>query len=92
MVNSTLVGGRGEHSIQVYNPADSSWEFKAEPPNNISLHHFQAVAVEDTLYVIGAYTGDFPNETAVAEIYKYNVPADTWSIGSEIPECQAERF
>ena len=80
-----LVGGRGTHSIQVYNPADSSWDFKAEPPNNISLHHFQAAAIGDELYIIGAYTGDFPDETAVEDIYKYNVSTDTWSIVSEIP-------
>ncbi|MBX2819478.1 MAG: hypothetical protein KTR29_07345, partial [Rhodothermaceae bacterium] len=80
-----LVGGRGTHSIQVYNPADSSWDFKAEPPNNISLHHFQGAAIGDTLYVIAAYNGDFPNETAVKDIYKYDVPSDTWVIGSEIP-------
>jgi|GEM_PF-3419767 len=80
-----LVGGRGTHSIQVYNPVDNSWDFKAEPPNNISLHHFQGAAIGDTLYVIGAYNGDFPNETAVKDIYKYDVPSDTWVIGSEIP-------
>ena len=80
-----LVGGRGTHSIQVYNPADSSWDFKAEPPDNISLHHFQAVSIGDTLYIVGAYNGDFPDETAVKDIYKYDVPSDTWVIGSEIP-------
>ena len=80
-----LVGGRGTHSIQVYNPADSSWDFKAEPPDNISLHHFQAAAIGDTLYIIAAYNGDFPDETAVKDIYKYDVPSDTWVVGSEIP-------
>lgn len=80
-----LVGGRGTHSIQVYNPADSSWDFKAEPPDNISLHHFQAVSIGDTLYIIGAYNGDFPDETEVKDIYKYDVPSDTWVVGSEIP-------
>ena len=80
-----LVGGRGTHSIQVYNPADSSWEFKAEPPNSISLHHFQAASIGDTLYILASYTGDFPDETAVENIYKYDVPSDTWVTGSEIP-------
>ena len=80
-----LVGGRGDHSIQVYNPADSSWEFKAEPPNSISLHHFQAAAIGDTLYIVASYRGDFPDETAVENIYKYDVPSDTWVTGSVIP-------
>ena len=80
-----LVGGRGTHSIQVYNPADSSWDFKAEPPDNISLHHFQGASIGDTLYVIAAYNGDFPDETAVEDIYKYDIPSDTWVIGSKIP-------
>ena len=84
-----LVGGRGTHSIQVYNPADSSWDFKAEPPNSISLHHFQAASIGDTMYVIGAYNGDFPNEVAVQDIYKYDVPSDTWVVGDQIPSGRA---
>ena len=80
-----LVGGRGTRRIERYNPADSSWTQGVHTPGQISLHHFQAVAVDDTIYVLGAYTDTFPDENTVPNIYKYNTVSQQWVTGPSIP-------
>lgn len=79
-----LLGGRGTRPIQIYNPTDSTWSTGLNPP--IELHHFQGAVLGDTIYILAAYTGEFPDETAVANIYKYATNSNQWVTGSVIPE------
>ncbi|MGB1207037.1 MAG: malectin domain-containing carbohydrate-binding protein [Chitinophagales bacterium] len=78
-----LVGGRGLKNVQIYHPQDNTWTNGATPP--LELHHFQAVEWHGLLYVIGAFTGDFPHETPVPNVYIYDPLNDEWIEGAEIP-------
>ena len=81
-----LLGGRGAKRIQIYNPADSTWTNGDFAPNSTVMHHFQAVAIGNIIYVIGAYNGTYPDETALPNIYTYNTSNGNWSQGFLIPE------
>lgn len=79
-----LIGGRGERPVEIYDPETGAWNTGATPP--LSMHHFQAVAHEGKVYVLGAFTGGFPDETPIPNIYIYDPQEDSWSEGPEIPE------
>lgn len=78
-----LVGGRGSKPVQSYNPQDSLWTTEASNP--LELHHFQAVQYNGLIYVVCAFTGSFPHETPVSNIYIYDPVAKQWSAGPSIP-------
>lgn len=79
-----LIGGRGEKQIDIYNAETQNWNKGAIPP--IELHHAQAVSIDGLVYIIGAFTGDWPNETPVGHIYIYDTLKDLWITGPKIPE------
>lgn len=78
-----LVGGGGDRPVDIYDFENDRWTTGAPPP--IPLHHFQAVAYDNKVYVIGAFTGGFPRETPVPNIYIYHTDTDRWELGPEIP-------
>lgn len=73
--------------VDEYDPKKDTWVSKAETP--IEMHHFQAVTYENEIYVLGAFTGDFPHEKPLPVMYIYNPVSNTWRTGPEIP---AERL
>ncbi len=79
-----LIGGRGKKPIDVYNLDKKDWSKGQQPP--LEIHHFQAVTLDGLVYIIGAFTGGWPNETPISHILIYNPEDDFWSIGPEIPE------
>ncbi|MEO5977193.1 MAG: kelch repeat-containing protein, partial [Chryseolinea sp.] len=81
-----LLGGRGIKNVGIYNPATKIWTAGAQSP--IELHHFQAIAYQNKIYVIGALTGPYPSETPVANIYIYDVATNGWSTGATIPAAR----
>ena len=78
-----VIGGRGHKPIDVYDSATNSWSQAARPP--IEMHHFQAVAVDHMIYVVGAATCCFPIETNIADIYQFDTLSGNWSKGATIP-------
>lgn len=78
-----MIGGRWDQKVEIYDPMTNSWSEGTEAP--ISMHHFQAVAWNGKIYVLGAFTGNFPNETPIDKIYIYDPTNDSWSQGSNIP-------
>ncbi len=78
-----LIGGRGERPVQEYDPYTATWQTRASLP--LELHHFQAVAHGGRIYVMGAFTGGFPDETPVGHVYIYDPEDDAWTQGPEIP-------
>jgi hypothetical protein len=82
-----LLGGR-EHgsNVNLYDPAIDTWTQGAAP--GFSLHHFQAVAHEGLVYVLGAFTGNFPDEDPVPQIYVYDPQGDQWHEGPTIPAAR----
>lgn len=81
-----LIGGRGQKPVDIYDPATQSWSTGAQPP--LEMHHFQAVPYQGKIYVMGAFTGSYPDENPIPHIYTYDPAADRWERGAEIPEAR----
>lgn len=79
-----LFGGRGIKPVEVFNPETLTWTKKKTTP--FEMHHFQAVAYKDAIYLIGCMTGRYPHEKPVTHIQKYYPEDDRWEEGAEIPE------
>lgn len=81
--NIYLIGGRGLKPIDIYDPATRTWTQGAPPP--LEMHHFQAIAYEGLIFVMGAFTGSYPYESPIGHIYIYDPLKDQWQVGPEIP-------
>jgi len=81
-----LLGGRRVNPVDVFNPKTLTWESKSSTP--IEIHHFQAVSVGDAIYIVGAMTGQYPNETPLANVIAYYPATDTFKTLHEIPESR----
>ncbi|MGY5849841.1 Kelch repeat-containing protein [Salegentibacter sp. F14] len=79
-----LIGGRGQKPINRYHLKSTKWSEASKPP--LEIHHFQAVALDGLIYVIGAFTGPWPYETPVPNILIYDPNEDVWVIGPAIPQ------
>lgn len=79
-----LIGGRGERPVQIYDPESGTWTTGATPPLN--MHHFQAVSYDGKIYVLGAFDGNYPDETPIPNVYIYDPQTDAWTKGPAIPE------
>ena len=78
-----LLGGRGVKPVEEYDPTANSWKKLAPTP--IQMHHFQALAVDDRIAVIGAMTGGYPKEPSVENVWWFDPAKNEWSKGAEIP-------
>ena len=65
-----LIGGRGISAVNIFDPVTRIWTSGAQPP--VELHHFQAVAFQNKIYAICAFTGAYPFETPVDMVYIYD--------------------
>lgn len=81
-----LIGGRRVNPIDEYDPATNTWTQKSE--TLIELHHFQAVVVDDAIYMIGAMTGPYPNEKPLDRVAVYYPETDDFRFGHVIPETR----
>lgn len=79
-----LLGGRKERPVEAYDPKTQTWEKKAAMP--LEMHHFQAVVYQNEIYILGAFTGNYPHETPIPRIYIYNPPRNEWREGPLLPE------
>lgn len=79
-----LIGGRGNKPIDIYDTENQTWKKGAQPP--LEMHHFQAVNLDGLVYVLGAFTGGWPEEDPIPNIYIYDPIQDLWIKGPEIPE------
>ena len=79
-----LLGGRGMKPVSIFDLSIQQWTEGSVAP--IELHHFQPLVYQDEIYVVGAMTGGWPNETPVSNFYIYNPANDTWRKDVEIPE------
>lgn len=79
-----LIGGRGNKPVDIYDPQTNTWTEGQTPP--LEMHHFQAMPYQGKIYVMGAFTGGYPDETPIPNIYIYDPEADAWEEGAEIPE------
>ena len=81
-----LFGGREIKSVNEYDPKTNRWTMLSKPP--IEMHHFQGVSYKDEIYVLGAFTGPYPHETPIPNIYILNPSKNEWRKGAEIPESR----
>lgn len=79
-----LLGGRGMKPVEEYDPTTNQWLVRSMVP--LEMHHFQAVTYNDRIYVIGAFTGGYPHETPVPNVYIYDPKKDEWTKSHAIPE------
>ncbi|WP_341227907.1 DUF5060 domain-containing protein [uncultured Arcticibacterium sp.] len=79
-----LLGGRRINETSVFDPATNSWESKSETP--IELHHFQPVSFGGAIYIVGAMTGQWPNEKPLYRVVIYHPEKDKYEFGHTIPE------
>lgn len=79
-----LIGGRGMKPVDIYDPGANTWTQGQQPP--LEMHHFQAVPYQGKIYVMGAFTGGYPDEEPIPNIYIYDPEQDEWQKGDEIPE------
>ena len=79
-----LLGGRGMKNVEEFDPVTNTWRKLAKPP--MQMHHFQAVVIGDKIAVICAFTGGYPHETPIPDIWLFDPVNDQWTKGPEIPE------
>jgi N-acetylneuraminic acid mutarotase len=79
-----LLGGRGSRAVSVFDPATRKWTKKSSPP--MELNHFQPVVWNNKIWIVGAFTGRYPDETSVTHVYSYTPSTDTWRKEHMIPE------
>ena len=81
-----LIGGRRINPVDVFDPATNTWTAKSETP--MELHHFQAVVVGDAIYLIGAMTGAYPNETPLEKVIVYYPEKDEFRFVHSVPSSR----
>lgn len=78
-----LLGGRRIQPVSRFDLATQSWSQGSPPP--VEIHHFQPVVYQDQVYIMGAFTGGYPDESPLPLIYRYDPATDAWSTGDSIP-------
>jgi large repetitive protein len=78
-----LIGGRGVHPVDIYDPVTRLWTVGRATP--MELHHMQCVALDDKVWIVSAWTGDYPREKNVADIYIYDPKTDSWATKPGLP-------
>lgn len=79
-----LLGGRGIKPVDEYDFKKDSWSNLAPTP--LEMSHFQAVTYKNEIYVLGAFTGGYPHEIPIPDIYIFNPIKNEWRKGASIPE------
>ena len=85
-----LFGGRGRGTgtrpVDRFDPATNRWVQISTSP--MELHHFQPVAIGSKVYLVGAFTCCYPEETSVAEIHVFDTSNNTWSTQGNMPAAR----
>lgn len=81
-----VLGGRGSRPVDVFDVGDDSWSTAAPAP--VQFHHFQAAVIGTDIYVIGAFVGQFPNETPVGDIHVLDTVANEWRVEGSVPNAR----
>lgn len=79
-----LIGGRGMHPVNEFDPKTKTWKSLNQPP--LEMSHFQAVSYKNEIYVLGALSGSFPHEVPIPNIYIFNPIKNEWRKGPELPK------
>lgn len=80
-----LIGGRGDKPLEIFDTGSATWSV-AKAKNPMELHHFQALSIVDKIYIMGAFTGGFPDETPIPKVLIFDTQTNTWQTGATIPK------
>ena len=81
-----LIGNDGDVAtpVKCLDPGSLTWTKLAEAP--VIMHHFQAVAYNNKVYVLDAFSGGgFPDQVPMTNVYSYDTQNNIWEKGGEIP-------
>lgn len=77
-----VIGGRRQKPVSVYDPATMRWTNKPGP--GVEMHHMQCVTVGNQfIYVAGAWTGGFPRERVLDNVYVFDTDTSRWRVEAE---------
>ncbi len=79
-----LVGGRGVKPVESFDLKTNTWTKHVETP--LEMSHFQAINYKDELWIVGAFTGGYPHEVPIPDIYIFNIEKNEWRKGPSIPK------
>lgn len=84
-----LFGGReSADKMDIYDYTTNTWS-QAASTAPFEFNHFQAVAYEGLIWVIGSFKDNsYPNETPADNIYMYDPIEDSWIQGPPIPNSR----
>lgn len=74
--------------FDAYDPATDRWNRLATLPE--ARHHIMLAEAAGELHAVGGFTGGFPNWQAQPTTFVYDVEADRWSRGVDLPVARAE--
>lgn len=80
-----LLGGRGIKAVERFDPNTKSW-MQTSPKTPVELHHFQPVVWQNKIYILGAFTGRYPNETTIENVLIYDTQQHQFSNGPALPK------
>ena len=78
-----LIGGRGVKPVEVFDIKTNTWSKLIETPLEIS--HFQAITYRNEVWVLNAFTGSYPHELPIPDVYIFNIEKNEWRKGPSIP-------
>ena len=81
-----LMGGRGNRPTEAFDPTTGTWTSMGLPP--FEINHFQPVVLDGLVYIVGAFTGSYPNETNVPNVWTWDPRTDQWTQGPLIPAAR----
>ncbi|MBL6756470.1 MAG: NPCBM/NEW2 domain-containing protein [Planctomycetes bacterium] len=81
-----LMGGRGNRPTEAFDPTTGKWTSMGLPP--FEINHFQPVVLDGLVYIVGAFTGSYPNETNVPNVWTWDPRTDQWTQGPLIPAAR----
>lgn len=79
-----LVGGRGVKPVESFDLKTATWSKHAETP--LEMSHFQAIEYKGEMWILGAFTGGYPHEVPIPDVYIFNLQKNEWRKGPSIPE------
>lgn len=81
-----LMGGRGNRPTEAFDPTTGKWTSMGPAP--FEINHFQPVVIDGLVYIVGAFTGSYPNETNVPNVWTWDPRTDLWTQGPLIPAAR----
>ncbi|HWE01508.1 MAG TPA: kelch repeat-containing protein [Tepidisphaeraceae bacterium] len=82
-----FVKGLGaSNEVDVYDPAIDDWKRLKDMPTRVT--HLNPAIDRGTIWLAGGFKGKHPGPVT-AEVWKYDIAADTWTSGPPLPEPRA---